>query len=64
MLPLHQPDIVKQDAFSFHHLKVKKFAVSILNLAEAVRFELTEHFCSSVFKTGAINQTLPHFLIL
>ena len=31
------------------------------NLAEAVRFELTEHFCSSVFKTGAISQTLPHF---
>ena len=30
-------------------------------LAEAVRFELTEHFYSSVFKTGAINRTLPHF---
>ena len=30
-------------------------------MAEAVRFELTEHFYSSVFKTGAINQTLPHF---
>ena len=30
-------------------------------MAEAVRFELTEHFCSSVFKTGAINRTLPHF---
>ena len=26
-----------------------------------MRFELTEHFCSSVFKTGAINRTLPHF---
>ena len=32
-------------------------------MAEAVRFELTEHFCSSVFKTGAINRTLPHFHI-
>ena len=30
-------------------------------MAEAVRFELTEHFCSSVFKTGAINRTLPRF---
>ena len=30
-------------------------------IAEAVRFELTEHFCSSVFKTGAINRTRPHF---
>ena len=33
-------------------------------MAEAVRFELTEHFCSSVFKTGAINRTLPHFHFL
>jgi hypothetical protein len=33
-------------------------------MAEAVRFELTEHFCSSVFKTGAINQALPHFHFL
>ena len=30
-------------------------------LAEAVRFELTEPFGSSVFKTGAINRALPHF---
>ena len=30
-------------------------------LAEAVRFELTEHFCSLVFKTSAINLTRPHF---
>ena len=31
-------------------------------LVEAVRFELTDPFEPSVFKTGAINQTLPHFL--
>ena len=30
-------------------------------MAEAVRFELTEHFCSLVFKTSAINRTRPHF---
>lgn len=30
-------------------------------LEESVRFELTEHYCSSVFKTDAINQTLPTF---
>ena len=30
-------------------------------LAEAVRFELTDPFGSSVFKTGAISRTLPHF---
>ena len=32
------------------------------NLAEAVRFELTDPFGSTVFKTVAINRTLPHFL--
>ena len=32
-------------------------------LVEAVRFELTDPFEPSVFKTGAINRTLPHFLI-
>ena len=32
-----------------------------INLAEAVRFELTDPFEPSVFKTGAINRTLPHF---
>ena len=26
-----------------------------------MRFELTEHFYSAVFKTAAINRTLPHF---
>ena len=31
------------------------------NMAEAVRFELTVPFDTSVFKTGAINRTLPHF---
>ncbi len=30
-------------------------------LVEAVRFELTGPFEPSVFKTGAINQTLPRF---
>jgi hypothetical protein len=30
---------------------------------EAVRFELTDPFEPSVFKTGAINRTLPHFHI-
>jgi hypothetical protein len=35
--------------------------VSTSILAEAVRFELTEPFGSSVFKTGAINRALPHF---
>lgn len=30
-------------------------------LEESVRFELTEHYYSSVFKTDAINQTLPTF---
>ena len=30
-------------------------------LVEAVRFELTDPFEPSVFKTGAINRTLPHF---
>ena len=33
-------------------------------LVEAVRFELTDPFEPSVFKTGAINRTLPHFLVL
>ena len=33
-------------------------------MAEAVRFELTEHFYSTVFKTVAINRTLPHFHFL
>ena len=32
-----------------------------LLLAETVRFELTDHFWSTVFKTVAINRTLPHF---
>ena len=32
-----------------------------MKLAEAVRFELTVPFDTSVFKTGAINRTLPHF---
>ncbi len=27
------------------------------NLAEAVRFELTEHFCSAVFKTAGLNHS-------
>ena len=31
------------------------------NLAEAVRFELTEHFCSTVFKTAALSRAQPHF---
>ena len=31
-------------------------------LVEEVRFELTDPFESSVFKTGAINRTLPLFL--
>ena len=26
-----------------------------------MRFELMEHYCSSVFKTDALNQTLPTF---
>ena len=26
-------------------------------LAEAVRFELTEHFCSAVFKTAGLNHS-------
>ena len=30
-------------------------------LAEAVRFELTELLHSTVFKTVALNQALPHF---
>ncbi len=30
-------------------------------MVEAVRFELTDPFEPSVFKTGAINRTLPHF---
>lgn len=33
----------------------------VQRLEESVRFELTEHYCSSVFKTDAINQTLPTF---
>jgi hypothetical protein len=31
------------------------------DMAEAVRFELTEPFDSLVFKTSAINRTRPHF---
>ena len=27
------------------------------HLAEAVRFELTEHFCSAVFKTAGLNHS-------
>ena len=30
-------------------------------LVEAVRFELTDPFGSSVFKTGALSRALPHF---
>ena len=30
-------------------------------MAEVVRFELTEHFCSLVFKTSTINRTRSHF---
>ena len=33
----------------------------IVAMEESVRFELTEHYCSSVFKTDALNQTLPTF---
>ena len=33
----------------------------IYYLAEAVRFELTEPFSSTVFKTVALNQTQPNF---
>lgn len=33
----------------------------VQRLEESMRFELMEHFCSSVFKTDAINQTLPTF---
>ena len=36
----------------------------ILALEESVRFELTEHYCSSVFKTDALNQTLPTFHVV
>ena len=32
-------------------------------LVEAVRFELTDPFGWSVFKTGALNRALPHFSI-
>lgn len=32
-----------------------------LALEESVGFEPTEHFCSTVFKTVALNQTLPTF---
>jgi hypothetical protein len=34
-----------------------------INLAEAVRFELTDLLQSLVFKTSALNRTLPHFRI-
>ena len=34
-----------------------------INLAEAVRFELTDPFGSTVFKTVAINQARPRFLV-
>ena len=34
-----------------------------LNLVEAVRFELTDRFRSSDFKSGALNLALPHFRI-
>lgn len=30
-------------------------------MEESVGFEPTEHFCSTVFKTVALNQTLPTF---
>jgi len=33
-----------------------------VHLVEEVRFELTDPCGSSVFKTGAINRTLPLFL--
>ena len=35
-----------------------------INLAEAVRFELTDPFEPAVFKTAAISRTLPRFLNL
>ena len=47
-----------------HHTRVEIIycLYSLLKfLAEAVRFELTEHRCSTVFKTVAINRTLPRF---
>lgn len=34
-----------------------------LALEESVGFEPTEHFCSTVFKTVALNQTLPTFRV-
>ena len=38
------------------------YGITPLNLAEAVRFELTDPFGSLVFKTNAINRALPRFL--
>ena len=35
-----------------------------IDLVEAVRFELTDPFGSSVFKTGAFSRALPHFPLL
>ena len=35
--------------------------ICIVAMEESVGFEPTEHFCSTVFKTVALNQTLPTF---
>ena len=35
----------------------------VANLVEAVRFELTVPFDTTVFKTVAINRALPRFLV-
>ena len=39
----------------------KCWGAKLLNLAEAVRFELTDPFEPLVFKTSALNQAQPHF---
>ena len=45
----------------YYNITLSSCQLIFLLLAETVRFELTEHFYSTVFKTVAISQTRPHF---
>ena len=48
----------------FWRLSCCHYIRDTLLLAETVRFELTVPYDTTVFKTVAINRTLPHFLYL
>ena len=62
MLPLHhRPINLAQNISVFIRIQEYYSIYKLHNLAETVRFELTVPFDTAVFKTAAINRTLPHF---